>query len=99
MSDTRYPQDLVVSLEDFKNSGWKPALDATQREGYSAMWQTLSTSARSSIDQGCPEQGKVLWLLADACSMVLSPESPNEPFKPFAVFHDRRSVIPDDLSD
>jgi len=99
MSDTRYPQDLVVSLEDFKNSGWKQALDATQREGYSAMWQTLSTSARSAIDQGCPEQGKVLWLLADACSMMLSPESPNEPFKPFAVFHDRRSVIPDDLSD
>lgn len=54
MSDTRYPQDLVVSLEDFKNSGWKQALDATQREGYSAMWQTLSTSARSAIDQGCP---------------------------------------------
>ena len=99
MSDTRHPQDLVVSLEDFKNSGWKQALDATQREGYSAMWQTLSTSARSAIDQGCPEQGKVLWLLADACSMMLSPESPNEPFKPFAVFHDRRSVIPDDLSD
>jgi hypothetical protein len=31
--------------------------------------------------------------------MMLSPSSPNEPFKPFAVFHDRRSVIPDDRPD
>lgn len=28
----------------------------------------------------------------------LSLSSPNEPFKPYAVYHDRRSVIPDDLS-
>jgi hypothetical protein len=63
------------------------------------MWQALSAAARSAIEQGRVEHGKVLWLLADACSMMLSPSSPNEPFKPFAVFHDRRSVIPDDLPD
>jgi hypothetical protein len=69
------------------------------REGYSAMWQALSAAARSAIEQGRVEHGKVLWLLADACSMMLSPSSPNEPFKPFAVFHDRRSVILDDQPD
>ena len=51
------------------------------------MWQALSTAARGAIEQGRNEHGKVLWLLADACSMMLSPSSPNEPFKPFAVFH------------
>ena len=99
MSTERYPNGLVISLDDFLTSGWKEALDQAPREGYSAMWQAFSAAARNAIDQGRNEHGKVLWLLADACSMMLSPSSPNEPFRPFAVFHDRRSVIPDDLSD
>lgn len=99
MSNERYPQNLAVSLQDFEASGWKEAIAQATREGYSAMWQALSAAARSAIEQGRVEHGKVLWLLADACSMMLSPSSPNEPFKPFAVFHDRRSVIPDDLLD
>lgn len=99
MSNERYPQDLAISLRDFQTSGWKEAIAQATREGYSAMWQAFSAAARSSIEQGRVEHGKVLWLLADACSMMLVPSSPNEPFKPFAVFHDRRSVIPDDLLD
>ena len=99
MSNERYPQDLFVSLRDFQTSGWKEAIAQATREGYSAMWRAFSAAARSSIEQGRVEHSKVLWLLADACSMMLVPSSPNEPFKPFAVFHDRRSVIPDDLLD
>lgn len=97
MSNERYPEDLPVSLEDFLVSGWKQALNNASREGYSAMWGVLSEAARNAIELGRNEHGKVLWLLADACSMMLSPSSQNEPFKPFTEFHDRRSVIPDDL--
>lgn len=97
MSNERYPENLVISLDDFLASEWRQALNNAPREGYSAMWQAFSMAARSSIDQGRNENGKVLWLLADACSMMLSPASQNEPFKPYAVLHDRRSVIPDDM--
>lgn len=99
MSDQRYPDDLVVTVQDFAECGWKRVLDLTSREGYSEMWHSFSVAANKAIDVGQLPQGKVLWLLADACSMMLSPSSQNEPFKPFAVFHNRRSVIPDDLSD
>ncbi len=99
MSSERFPADLIVSAQDFVDSGWKSALDQASREGYSAMWQTFSAAARSAMEEGRNEYGKVLWLLADACSMMLSPSSQNQPFKPYAVFHDRRSVIPDDLTD
>lgn len=99
MTNQRYPSDLVISAQDFSESGWKDSIEQATREGYSAMWQALSAAARSAIERGRNEQGKVLWLLADACSMMLSPSNHNEPFKPFAVFHDRRSVIPDDLLD
>lgn len=98
MQNERYPQDLAVSLHDFMASGWKESIAQATREGYSAMWQAMSVAARSAIEQGRVEHGKVLWLLADVCSMMLSPLSPNEPFKPF-VAHNCRSVIPDDLTD
>ncbi len=99
MSNERFPADLIVSAQDFVDSGWKSALDQASREGYSAMWQAFSAAARLAMEEGRNEHGKVLWLFADACSMMLSPSSQNEPFKPYAVFHDRRSVIPDDLTD
>ena len=99
IENERYPADLVVSADHIANCGWKAVLDQTSREGYSAMWQAFSAAARTAMDEGRKEHGKVLWLLADACSMMLVPASQNEPFKPIAVFHDRRSVIPDDLSD
>jgi hypothetical protein len=98
MISQRYPVDLPISAQDFADSGWKEAISGTPREGYEAMWQAFSTAARDAIEQGRHEHGKVLWLLADACSMKLSPSSPNEPFKPFAMIHDRRTVIPDDLT-
>lgn len=99
MSDERYPADLAITEKDFHDSGWKDVLSKTSREGYSSMWQAFSAAARQAIDEGRHSHGKVLWLLADACSMILAPKSVNEPFKPFMVMDGRRSVIPDDLSE
>lgn len=97
MSNKRFPADLIVSAQDFIDSGWKSALDQASREGYSAMWQAFSAATRLAMEEGRNEHGKVLWLLADACSMRLLPSSQNDPFEPSAVFRNRRSVIPDDL--
>ncbi|CAI8788864.1 DUF4209 domain-containing protein [Pseudomonas sp. IT-P171] len=97
MSNERYPEHLAISLEDFHASGWKQVLGEAAREGYPAMWHVFSDAARNAINQSRNEHSKVLWLLADACSMMLSPSSQNQPFKPCAVFDDRRSAIPDDL--
>ncbi|MGE8175423.1 DUF4209 domain-containing protein [Pseudomonas fluorescens] len=99
MSEQRYPADLAVTAQDFADCGWKDVLAGTSREGYSTMWQAFSAAARQAMEEGRQTHGKVLWLLADACSMMLSPKSRNEPFKPFAVFHDRRSVTPEDLTE
>ena len=63
------------------------------------MWQAFSAAARQAISEGRNAHGKVLWLLADACSMRLTPESVNEPYKPFMVMGEQRSAIPDDFSD
>lgn len=99
MSSERYPVDLAITNQDFVDCGWKVVLAGCAREGYSSMWQAFSAAARQAIADGKLAHGKVLWLLADACSMMLSPASTNEPFKPIAVFGDKRSVIPEDLLD
>lgn len=99
MTDQRYSVDLIVTAQDFLECGWKSSLADIEREGYSAMWQALSSAARTASEDNRPSHGKALWLLADACSMMLSPKSLNEPFKPFMVMEGRRSVIPDDLSE
>lgn len=99
MSDQRYSADLIVTAQDFTECSWKNALANEEREGYSSMWQAFSSAARKASEDDRPSHGKVLWLLADACSMMLSPKSLNEPFRPFMVIEGRRSVVPDDLSE
>lgn len=96
---TRYPANTPITREAFESSRWDEALNAAAREDYSSMWQALSTAAREAVDGGNPEQGRVLWLLADACSMMLKAGSINEPFKPFMVLDGKRSALPDDLGE
>jgi len=93
----RYPEQTTATIESLRNSGWKAAIDAGDREGYPSMWQSLSAAARTTIEKGLLPEGKGLWLLADACSMMLNPSSPNEPFKPFMVMNGRRSSLPADF--
>jgi hypothetical protein len=93
----RYPENITADIETFRRSDWKGALSSLKREGYSDMWPALSSAARVAIEKGNASEGKVLWILADACSMVLNPNSVNEPFKPFMVGAGKRSAIPIDL--
>lgn len=93
----RYPEHTTATIDSLRNSGWKNALAVGDREGYSSMWQSLSAAARIAIENGLLSEGKSLWLLADACSMMLNPSSSNEPFKPFMIMNGRRSSLPVDF--
>lgn len=95
----RYPENTQVGPEDFRRSGWKEILTSTTRDGYSDMWQVFSSAARQAIEGKKTAEGKVLWLLADACSMMLNPASVNEPFKPIMVMDGKRSVLPEDFQE
>lgn len=92
-----YPENTNISLDDFNACGWREALEEARREDYSSMWQQLSSRARKATEEGNLEAGKVLWLLADACSMMLKPNSSNKPFAPFIVMDGKRSALPEDF--
>ena len=98
MTDDRYPQDLVLTEEDFNACGWEGALDDVSSKGYVLMSQAFHTAEKQAHDEGRQVHGKILWLLAGACSIMLSPDSPNDPFKPMAELHSgHRSPIPEDF--
>ena len=99
MSIERYPADLVITDHDFRESGWKRVSSSTTQEGYWPMWQGFYAATRQAMEEGRQSHGKVLQLFADACSMVLSPKSINDPFKPLLVMERGRFPIPEDLSE
>ena len=99
MSNERYPKEPVLTVEDFSSCGWKTVLAEVDRKDYSSMHSAFSDVAKQATDEKRQAHSKALWLLANACSMMLSPASFNEPFKPYIEFPDRRSTIPDDLSE
>ncbi|ULX56753.1 DUF4209 domain-containing protein [Ectothiorhodosinus mongolicus] len=68
------------------------------RPDYTSLWQTLSDLAKTAIDRGDADQGAVLWLFADACSMRLKPDDRAEPFIPVTGPGARRSALPNDWS-
>ncbi|WP_205700271.1 DUF7380 domain-containing protein [Crenobacter intestini] len=93
----RYPENTNITLDDFNTCGWRESLEEARREDYSSMWQQLSSRARKATEGGNLAAGKVLWLLADACSMILKPNSLNEPFAPCMVTDGKRSALPEDF--
>ena len=62
------------------------------------MSNAFSVGARKASSKNEPTHSKVLSLLSDACSLVLRPQSKNEPFAPFVTTDRHRSAIPDDFS-
>lgn len=93
----RYPENTKVTIDDFRQCGWQETIRNARREDYSSMWQALSAAARKATEEKRLFEGKVLWLLADACSMMLKPSSLNEPFAPFMVIDGKRSALPEDF--
>ncbi|KAF0284732.1 hypothetical protein BA898_06135 [Spiribacter roseus] len=77
------------------------AIDAAtfRRPDYTSLWQTLSDMANATIEGGDADQGAVLWLLADGCSMRLEPDDRAETFIPVMGPSGQRPASPADWSD
>ena len=105
MAHDSHPENIDLTVEDFTGCGWEKALangdSDSFLDGYASRHQAFSDAAKVALSEGHQAHGKALQLLADACYMMLSPDSPNEPFRPFMDFRASgggRTVIPDDFS-
>ena len=95
----RYPTNTIVTIEDFRKSDWASAVSSIPNGGYYELWQSFSKLAATAIETEKFSEGKVLWLIADACSMALRPEKINEPYQAFMEIAGRRSVLLEDFHD
>lgn len=90
--------DIKITIDDFHSINWKEIIRETTTEEYFSLKNILFSKANETINEGKLAQGKILRLLGDAYSMMLVPESLNEPFKPFLIIDGKRSALPEDFS-
>jgi hypothetical protein len=93
----RFPEAATANLDDFRRSAWQEAVAASDGSCY-GMWQSFSAAARAATESGDPSVAKILWLLADACSLRLFPQSLNNPFRTAVVHANGRSASTEDFN-
>lgn len=89
--------ELHLSVADFIDCEWRSPLAATERDGYSSMQDAFLAAARQAFENEKKKNAKIFWLLSAACSMMLRPQSTNEPFRPLFIIEGQRSIIADDF--
>ena len=94
----RYPEYTEVIAGAIQNCGIQDVIESLEREDYSSIWHALSSKARKFIEEEKNSEGKLLWLLADACSMSLKPSSKAEPFQPSMIMNGKRSALVEDFT-
>lgn len=95
----RYPEATEVTV-DVAMAALKTQSDLIDKATEcSELWHGLSAAARQAAAVTEPDWATVksLWLVADACSMMLNADSTNAPFEPFSVFDHGRSIVPEDF--
>jgi len=97
MAEQRDSHQCQIGLDDFRRCDWRKVLAGTARADYAEISQALFSAARCAAEEGREAEARIFGLLADACSMVLRPSSPNAPFQPMFVMAGKRSAIPEDL--
>lgn len=90
--------NMDLTAEDFRSCGWQDIVAAARDQAYYSIGSALSAAANLAAEESRVARSKILRVLGDACTMMLQSGSPNEPFRPYAVFGDRRSAIPDDFT-
>ena len=94
-----YVEDNFESILDaFEDSGWEAVVDNVSYKGYASLSNALHKSARMAANEDREAHAKVLRLLGEACSMMLSPDKSNEPFEPLGRIGSSRSIVPDDFT-
>ncbi len=87
------------ALDAFKDCGWEAVLEGITDKGYASMCDAFREAAVKAEEEVGKAHGKVLMLMAEACSMMLRPDKPAQPFEPSLIVGGRRSTIPDDFTD
>ena len=102
MNEARDPyveDNFETVLDAFEDCGWEAVVNDVSYKGYASLSDALHKSATMAASEKREAHAKVLRLLGEACSMMLSPDKPNEPFEPLVRIGGSCSIMPDDFTD
>ncbi|MDE2767887.1 MAG: DUF4209 domain-containing protein [Chloroflexota bacterium] len=98
MRDSYVEDNFEQIVAAFKDCGWKSVF-ADGSDGHLASKSlALFQAAKEAEKDGEDVRGRALRLVAEACSMTLSSDRPNEPFGPLWQDPQGRSTIPNDFT-
>ena len=89
--------DIELTTENFAECGWKTVLSECEGDSCAAISQAFFDASGKAGSAGSNRQGRALWLIAQACFMMLNPSDRNTPFKPAVIFEGTRSAVPEDF--
>lgn len=90
-------EDQTLTIHDFSECADTIPLEGLTATDYPLMAEHFRKAAEKASNENKITYAKIFRLLHDAAGMMLTPESINEPFKPFFIMQDRRSAVPDDF--
>lgn len=79
--------------------GLEAVLEGVEEKSCIHFHQSLHTASEAASASGDEECARTLRNLADAASLYLRTENPNEPFGPLMVIGGRRTAVPEDFDD
>lgn len=91
--------DLAITRNDLDNAGWEAVIESCDDKDCARYADLFFAKAREAETAGNPGIQATFILLGAITSLMLQPESKDEPFGPLAVFGSARSAIVDDFSD
>ena len=88
---------MTFTSDLFLASRWQEAASSTTH-GYHSLKCNFQELAEAYHRETSEVLSDMMNFFASLCSMALTPESPNEPYRPFISSSNSRSMIPDDLT-
>ncbi|EQA0897798.1 DUF4209 domain-containing protein [Escherichia coli] len=88
---------MTFTSDLFLASRWRDAASSTTH-GYHSLKCNFQELAEAYHREASEVLSNMMNFFASLCSMALTPESPNEPYRPFISSSNSRSMIPDDLT-
>lgn len=90
-------ENQTLTIQDFSECANIILLEGLTATDYPLMAEHFRKAAEKANNENKTTHAKIFRLLHDAVGMMLTPESINEPFKPFLIMQGRRSAVPDDF--
>lgn len=90
---------MILTKDDFDSCDWQQVIEHSEQKECDIYSRLFFEKARKAEEAGNTKAKEVFALLGGIASLMFTLDNKESPFSPVVVWHDRRSLIVDDLTD